>query len=293
MQQLVISFEAYLLTHKRVARNTLLAYMRDIQEFMGFLETHKIVSASAITREQLLAFCATLKGHRSARTVARKLSALRLFIKHLHKLGIVLGEIDLTLPRYSKPLPRICTPSEIAQLLAGADRAATTPLLQRNRLILYLLYTTGLRVSEAAQLKVSNIQFDTGVLTICGKGGKARVIPLMSEIITMIHAYRQATADATNKTDYLFAVRYGGTWRPITRHMIAKIITDFGYASLGRKISPHLLRHSLATHSLQRGWDLRSLQMLLGHERITTVQVYTHVDVKHARAIYDKKHPRS
>jgi len=293
MQQLLNSFEAYLLTHKRVARNTLLAYMRDVKEFITFLTEQNITKPQAITRNELVAFCATLKGHRSPRTVARKISALRLFLKHLSKLSIELGEIDLIIPRHMTPLPRYCTQAEIAKLLAAADSAATTPILQRNRLLLYLLYTTGLRVSEAALLKSSDIHFDTGLMTVYGKGGKTRVVPLVPELLAMVQQYAGSIPPEAAKTNYLFAVRYGRSWRPMTRHALAKVIAAMGMAVLGKKISPHMLRHSLATHSLTAGWDLRSLQLLLGHERITTVQIYTHVEVSHARAVYDKKHPRS
>lgn len=162
------------------------------------------------------------------------------------------------------------------------------------------MYVSGMRVSELINLNVSDIHFDTGFIAVTGKGGKQRMIPIPQSMLAMIREYIQTVQRGiymrrpTKESDYLFPVYYGKKIKAITRQacwgIIQKICKNAG---IKRAISPHQLRHSLATHMLKKGADLRSLQMILGHENISTVQVYTHVETTHLREVYDKKHPRS
>ena len=182
------------------------------------------------------------------------------------------------------------------QLLKAAE-ADSSSHAHRNKVMLYLLYVTGLRITELTTLTLSAIQWDTGFLHIAGKGGKQRMIPLPLPMKELLQGYVQKLQHqmtAENKSDYLFPVRYACTIRPITRqafwNILKKIWKKTGNA---KSISPHQLRHSLATHLLKRGADLRSLQLLLGHENVSTVQIYTHVETSHLRMVYNKKHPRS
>ena len=164
--------------------------------------------------------------------------------------------------------------------------------------MLYLLYVTGLRITELVSLIISNIHFDTGILEVHGKGGKGRVIPLPTPTLDMIRAYLESVhkkfIEAHGQTDYLFPTLYASAIKPITRQSFWQVLKDLcKKTTIQKAISPHTLRHSLATHLLKNGAHLRSLQMLLGHENISTVQIYTHVEVSYLRHVYDKKHPRS
>ena len=182
---------------------------------------------------------------------------------------------------------------------------------------LYLLYVSGMRISEMVNLQVAQIQFDTNFITVSGKGGKGRVVPLLAPMMALFGAYVNETlpgligfyfAKASNfakassdrslgrskKNSYLFPIIYAQKIKPISRQAFWVILKEL-WAKTGSKksISPHQLRHSLATHMLKKGVDLRSLQLLLGHENLSTVQIYTHLDVTYLRDVYDKKHPRA
>lgn len=281
MQQLLTHFEAYLLTHKRVAHNTYMAYKRDIEQLIAFLKKQNIETPEKVTKEAILAFLAEIKGlHAGARTLARKVSALRNFLdyaKQHHSLK--LGDIELTLPKVTKKLPLYCTPEEIQQIFAACNQDQT-PLGQRNKMLIYMLYTTGVRVSELISIQLADIHYDTGMLHIRGKGGKMRIVPLMQETLTALKIY-----SAGINSNLLF---------PLTRQAVSSIIKKLlKKTTIVKPISAHTFRHSLATHGLQQGWDLRSLQLLLGHEHISTVEIYTHVEVSHLQAHYKKRHPRS
>ena len=196
---------------------------------------------------------------------------------------------QLTFPKIEKRLPNYLSEQEIEILLQMADRDTST-LGKRNKVMLYLLYVTGLRITELTTLKTSAIQWDTGFLHVEGKGGKQRMIPLPQPMrsLELLKEY------ADKQRDYLFPIRYAGTIRPITRQAFWGILKQlWKKTGIAKSISPHQLRHSLATHLLKRGADLRSLQLLLGHENLSTVQIYTHVETSHLRTIYNKKHPRS
>jgi integrase/recombinase XerD len=166
---------------------------------------------------------------------------------------------------------------------------------------MYLLYVSGMRISELVHMRVSDIQFDTGFLKITGKGEKERLIPVPEAMRQMLREYLETAhrdfmtkKGGTVHNDYLFPTWYAGTIKPITRQACWMILNSLWLKTgIQKTISPHQLRHSLATHMLKNGVDLRSLQQILGHENIGTVEIYTHVEVSHIREVYDKKHPRS
>jgi len=299
--QLFTKYHAYLLTEKRVARNTCAAYKQDLDQFAAFLEQDNIELA-AVTTKHLKAFLKKLHAQKlSPRSLARKISSLKAFFKYLQeRYEIENVAADLTFPKLDKKLPRYLPEQEMAELLEVTEKDRS-PVGVRNKVMVYLLYVSGMRVSELVGLKVSDIHFDTGVIDVVGKGGKGRVIPLPQAMIAIIKEHLktplktllQGNSNA-NKTNYLFPTLYGGSIRPITRQALFIILKKlWQQTTIKKPISPHMLRHSLATHMLKNGADLRSLQMLLGHENLGTVQIYTHVEVSHLRAIYDKKHPRS
>lgn len=296
MDQLFEKFKRYLLTEKRVSANTFDAYCIDLQQLLDFAKKE---NAQTISLNVLKSFLATLKKDQMAsRSMARKISSIKSFCDYLNKYhGMENCAEQLLFPKLEQRLPRCLSEKEIGQLLlvAGNDHSA---LGFRNRVMMSLLYVSGMRISELVTLRTSDIHFDTGLICIRGKGGKDRMIPLphsMQDLLKEFCTVQQRVGQAQAKNnDYLFITTYGHTVRPITRQacwiLLKKLWQKTG---IPKEISPHMLRHSLATHMLKNGADLRSLQMLLGHEQLSTVQLYTHVETSYLRTIYDKKHPRS
>jgi integrase/recombinase XerD len=288
-------FEAYLLTEKRVSDNTFGAYKKDIEQLSEFLGERLLTE---IDVADLKSFLKELHDQGiSARSLARKISTLKAFFRYLNtRFEIENISKDLRFPRLEKKLPRYLTEQEIKQLFIQAEKDRSA-LGERNRVMLYLMYVSGMRVTELVQLKTGSVHFDTGVIHIEGKGGKQRVVPISHGMCSMLsnflqHVHPQLTKK--QKTNFLFPVIYGRKVKPLTRQSFWSIIKSIWKKTGSKKdISPHQLRHSLATHMLKNGADLRSLQMLLGHENVSTVQIYTHVEKSHLRNVYDKKHPRS
>lgn len=301
LQELQTKFETYLLTERRVAQNTVAAYKRDINQLIGFLDQKKIL-LSSLTSDDLKQFLHYLHDLKlDARSISRKISAIKLLFSYAHeRFAIPNVAQELIFPKIEKKLPHYLTEEEIQQLFTVID-ADTSPHGIRNKVMIYMLYATGMRATELVKLAVSAIHFDTGYISVQGKGGKQRLIPLPQPMLTLLQDYlSHAHKEVANykNTDvacpYVFPTRYGSTVKAMTRQALWGIIKDaWKKTGNARAISPHILRHSIATHLLKKGAHLRSLQMLLGHENISTVQVYTHVETSHLRTIYDKKHPRS
>jgi len=297
MKECIEQFFTYLLTEKRVSANTFAAYKTDIVQLVTFLNNQKIMREQIGIKELKLFLQNLKKEHLCSSSMARKISSLKIFFSYAHEKGLLpdLGE-QLTFPKVDKKLPTYLSEQEIEALLQVAERDQS-PLGKRNKVILYLLYVTGLRISELINLKIGSISWDTGFLHVDGKGGKQRMIPLPEPMQALLKEYLETVhynIKSKKATDILFPVLYAGTVRPITRQAFWGILKQlWKKTGIAKTISPHQLRHSLATHLLKRGADLRSLQMLLGHENLATVQIYTHVETSHLRVVYDKKHPRS
>jgi len=297
-KQIQTKFEAYLLTEKRVAKNTFLSYQKDLNQFLEFLEKNNIFFEK-LTSDDLKKFIHYLYGLKlSASSIGRKISTLKTFFAYVAiRFNIKNHAKELHIPKIEKRLPTYLTQDEVAKLLATSQEDQSS-LGIRNSMMLYVLYSSGMRVSELTALKISDVHFDTRFISVEGKGGKQRMIPLPEVIINMLHDYIQQHAYANFPFSvvpiYLFPVLYGKKIKTISRQscwIILKKLCE--QAGIKHAISPHQLRHSFATHLLEKGVDLRSLQVLLGHEGITTVEVYTHVETSQLRKIYDKKHPRS
>lgn len=298
--QIVIKFHAYLLTEKRVSANTFSAYKRDIDQFMSYLASNNI-AFDAMGIGDVKNYVAYIREtlHLTARSSTRKISALKVLFLFLHeRYNFVNLAQDLTFPKLEKKLPNYLSEEQVHQLLRAADKD-TAEQKERNKVLLYILYVTGMRISELISLKLSQFHFDTGFVEVHGKGGKGRMIPVPAPIMQLIQEYittvHQAfTQNGKRSTEYLFPISYGGKIKHITRQAVWMILKELCKKSgISQSIHPHKLRHSLATHMLKNGADLRSLQLLLGHENLATVQVYTHVETSYLRSIYDKKHPRS
>lgn len=297
-RDLVTKFEAYLLTEKRVSQNTFAAYKQDLSQLVAFLEKEQLPIEQVKTGD-LKRFLQYLHDRTlSARSIARKIAALKgLFTFLASRHGFQNAAEDLIVPKIKKNLPEYFSEQEIELLFQAAEQD-TTPQGRRNQMMLYLMYVTGLRVSELVHLKIAHIMFNEGRIRIEGKGGRHRILPLPLSIVTMLKNYIKQELDSFmdkhGKTEYLFPIKYGRQLKPISRQAFWILLKGiWKKADIKKQISPHKLRHSFATHMLKRGVNLRYLQEMLGHENVATVQVYTHVETSFLRKIYDKKHPRS
>jgi integrase/recombinase XerD len=300
MSALLTKFHAYLLTEKRVAPNTFSAYKRDIDQFVAYLKIQNRFLEKAQQddiKEYLKYAKETL--HLTARSLTRKIASLKVLFLYLHEHhGMPNVAQDLVFPKLEKKLPSYLSESEIRRLLEAAEND-TSQIGMRNKVILYLLYVSGMRISELIALKISHLHFDTGFIDVQGKGGKARMVPIPQPVLELIKEYLSTvhaafTDNGKRQTDFVFPTYYGKIIKPITRQAVwIALKTLCKKSGLEKSIHPHQLRHSLATHMLKNGVDLRSLQMLLGHENLATVQIYTHLETSYLRKVYDKKHPRS
>lgn len=301
MKEMYDRFEQYLVTEKMVSVNTVSAYHKDIMQCIGYLEKQGVSTFQEVTSDHIKSFLRyiriTLKI--SARTASRKLSSLKSFCKYLqmyhHMHDFTHG---VSFPKLEKKLPKFLTEDDIMNLFAIA-KADTTPTGYRNSVMLSLLYACGVRVSELISLKSSDIDFSQGLLYVSGKGGKERIVPLPENMIQYVKLYLHKIQpllleSVSGASDYLFPTIYAGHIKHITRQAFWDILKKLvKKAGLADDISPHVLRHSVATHLLRKGANLRLLQLLLGHEQLQTVQIYTHMDVSHLRKLYDEKHPRA
>ncbi len=302
MAPLVIKFEAYLLTEKRVATHTFSAYKRDVAQFLTMLTIDTDDAILRVDAQQVRVYLTLLKEARiGARSVARKLSALRMFFDYINELhGTPNPILDIALPKIENKLPSCVTEEHIAHLLRVAD-SDTSRTGVRNRVMLYLMYVTGMRVSELIKLHIDDIMFETGFVLVRGKGGRERHVPLPSAMRDLLRDYLEVSHPNvhTHKkkgivSPYLFPTVYAGVSKPLSRQAFWALLKDiWAKTGIEQAFSPHVMRHSLATHLLKGGADLRSLQLILGHENLATVQVYTHVETTHLRDVYNKKHPRS
>lgn len=297
-EQMHTKFEAYLLTERHVATNTFFSYRRDIKQFISFLDK-KSCAITDVNGDELKQFVHYLYGLKlSANSIARKISALKTFFAYIStQFNIKNSAKELHIPKIEKRLPTYLTQEEVSNVILQSEKD-TTHLGVRNSLMIYLLYGSGMRVSELINIKISDLHFDTGFVSIVGKGGRHRMIPLPQSVLLLVRNYLNVYMSAETSTIknplYLFPIVYGKKVKPISRQSCWGILKKICEAAgIKRAISPHQLRHSFATHMLEKGADLRSLQVLLGHGDITTVEVYTHVETSQLRKIYDKKHPRS
>ncbi|MCB9493574.1 MAG: tyrosine recombinase [Epsilonproteobacteria bacterium] len=300
----IAQFHAFLLTEKRVSQNTFLSYRNDLAQFEQFLKKSK-VTLKKITKVNLSAFLKHCKKQGvSARTLSRRISSLKLFFNFLHeRFGFTNYGKTLVFPKVEKTLPHYLTEQEIERLLNAANKDSS-PKGIRNKVMLYLLYATGMRVSELVNITVDQLHFDTGFIHLIGKGKKERMVPLPKNILELLTYYLENVhikllpknmMALQRSSTYLFPTRTVGTkTKPMSRQTFWLILKKFlSQAGIFKDISPHSLRHSLATHLLKSGVDIRSLQMILGHESLATVQTYTHLGNNEVRKIYNKKHPRA
>lgn len=284
----------YLISERRLAENSVAAYAADIELFLSFLLTQRKRNLADIDLKTIHRFLEQCKKKNiSNRTNARRVSALRSFFSFLAGRNLVSSNpfalVDL--PKSGQILPKALTIDEVNSLLAPPAKA--TPVSRRNSSMLYLLYSTGLRVSELVGLPLSACNLSAGFVRVIGKGNKERLVPFGSRAKEEVEEYLQLARPLILKgrrSNYLFITNRGSC---MTRLRYWQILRNTALsAGIEKKISPHMLRHSFATHLLAHGADLRSVQMMLGHSDIATTQVYTHIDQDRLKSIHKKFHPR-
>ena len=293
----ISSFLTHVKVEKGLSSNTVSAYKRDLVKFDAFARKRKL-SLEAISRDDLVDFLAGLYRQKlESRTVARQLVTLRNFFRfaQIQELISVDPSINLESPKIRRTLPGYLRLEEIERLLEQPDEK--TPLGLRDRAMLEVLYSTGLRVSELISLRVSDVETKVGCMRCIGKGDKERIVPVGRKALVMVEKYLRAARPRlcgkgkSAGSPALFVNRRGTA---LSRVGVWKILSAYGRrAGLRVAIKPHMLRHSFATHLLERGADLRSVQLMLGHADISTTQIYTHVVEERLKQIYKAHHPRA
>ena len=288
---LIDRFLDYIKVEKGLSSNTIQSYNNDLLRFARFLE-RKGLSVQCITADELTDYIQELKGKLSKRSLARNLSSLRSFYRFL----ILNSHIShnptrlIDFPKLPRRLPEVLSFEEVERLLSAPD--PKTPEGKRDKAMLELLYATGIRVSELITIKIHDLDLERGIVRVLGKGSKERLIPMGQIAIDSIKEYLLIRKGLLKDKDFphLFLNVRG---RPLTRQGFWKIIKAYGIkAGIKKRITPHILRHSFATHMLQAGCDLRTLQALLGHASLSTTEVYTHLDIAHLKEAHSRFHPR-
>lgn len=295
MKYLIKDFEYYLTNEKGSSKNTISSYLRDLNQYALFLEKYQeVTKPDQITRKHLENYMKTLKAKVTAKTQARKLTA----IKSFHHFLLLEREIneDITLsfsaPKVEKSLPKVLSVDEVLRILKQVD--IDKPMGLRNSALLELIYGSGLRVTELLDIKMEDIHLAHGYIMVHGKGNKERLVPISDMSMSTIRAYITKSRPeilGKEKTSYLFLNQTGSR---LSRQGFFKLLKKLAHdANVETECSPHTLRHSFATHLLENGMDLRTLQTLLGHEDISTTQIYTHISQKRIKEIYHMAHPRA
>jgi integrase/recombinase XerD len=292
--ELLDAFLDHLRLARRLADLTVESYARDLQLLQKYAAGREL-DLAVLDRAELEAFVRDLMGQGySPRSVARAVACIRGFYKFLvidRHIAVNPTE-DLRAPRAWPSLPKYLSMEEVDELLKAPDVA--TPRGLRDRALIEVLYATGLRVSELVHLKSADLNLEVGYLTCMGKGSKERIVPMGEEAIAWLTRYvREARGPLMKGRTAPWLFVNGPRASPLTRVGFWKLLKRYGMAAgVNRDLSPHVVRHSFATHLLDRGADLRAIQMMLGHADLSTTQIYTHVLEARLRAVYDKFHPR-
>jgi integrase/recombinase XerD len=296
-QQWQRGFENHLRLERSLSQHSVKAYLHDLKKLISWLEDQGAeTTPQAINRNQLTEFIHRISSSGiGARSQARIISGLRAFFQYLLTEDIIVANPakDLDLPRLNRKLPEVLSVHEIDKIIMAID--VSTPDGQRNKAIIETLYGSGLRVSELVNMKVSDIQVEFEFIRVTGKGNKQRLVPVGKEALRNIQIYKTSVRPALHiqkgSEDVLFLNRFG---RKLSREMIFMIVKQLAKAAgIKKNVSPHTLRHCFATHLIEGGADLRAVQEMLGHESITTTEIYTHLDREYLRENLLSFHPRS
>lgn len=290
-------FQEYLTVELGLAKNTQLAYMRDLRLLMKSLQMKADEELLQVSRQQLIAYLVRLKQEgRASSTVARKLASIKAFYRFLTAERYIRRNPAEVLEAASRGLhlPKVLSVQEVERLLDEPNLGTLDGY--RDKTMLELLYATGMRVSELVNVPVKNVDMKMQYVIVMGKGSKERMLPLGRTVLHYLEHYLsvvrpQLLHGNPDAAAELFVTGWGG---PMTRERFYEIIVAYGKsAGISKRVTPHMLRHSFATHLLNNGTDLRIVQELLGHADISTTQIYTHLDVERLREVYDKTHPRA
>jgi integrase/recombinase XerD len=295
VDRLCDSFVSYLVIERGLADNSVAAYRRDVLRYICYLqEVCGRWSIDAVTPQDVLAHLVALRdGGMATKSVARHLAAIKMFHRYLRGEGLSAADPtrDMDSPRLWQKLPRILSAGEVERLLDEPD--VSRPLGFRNATILEIMYAAGLRVSEVAALTVEDVTVHPGMIRCVGKGNKERLVPVGRKARRRIHGYLdlRKTILKGRQSDRLFVSMRSGS---LSRKRIWEVVRDLArMAGIKTPVSPHTLRHSFATHLLDRGADLRAVQEMLGHANIATTQIYTHVSQERLKEAHARFHPRA
>ena len=287
-------FLHHLITERRLAENSVAAYAADISHFLSHLVHRHVTTLAEIDIEAIHGYLERCRRENvSSRSIARRVSALRTFFFFLAGRGLAQANpfAAVDLPKSGRSLPKALTIAEVSALLAPPLQ--TGPLTLRNRAMLYLLYATGLRVTELVTLPLAACNLTAGFVRVVGKGNKERLVPFGSQARDIVQDYLQKARPRIlqgKRSNALFVTNRGGS---MSRLRYWQILRETARrAGIEKEISPHMLRHSFATHLLAHGADLRSVQMMLGHANIATTQIYTHITDKQLRDVHKKFHSK-
>ena len=294
--QAIKDYKSYLKIERGLSLNSIVSYENDILSLKNYILDNKIKeSPIECAPDTVNSFIYNSSKKNSPRSQARKISGLKSFFKFLVFEGYLKSSpmSNIESPKLGRKLPDILNVEEISQMISSIN--IKEKFGQRNKTIIEILYGTGIRVSELIELKISNIFFKENLIRVLGKGDKERFVPIglkaKKSIIDYINNDRKYQKIEESSNDILILSKYG---KKITRHMIFTLIKNISKKSgITKKISPHTFRHSFASHLLKNGADLRTIQLILGHENITTTEIYTHLDSKHLLNVMKKYHPRS
>lgn len=287
MNKYIQKFLAYLEIEKNYSEHTLLNYRLDLEQFAKFLGNEPVESIAYPT---LRRFLAEIRGHSlKPRSVARKLSSLRSFFKYLQREKVIKNNPAslLVTPKLDKPLPHFLSEDEAVRLIE-APKSTDKLAGMRDRAIFETLYSTGIRVSELVGLDVEDVDFISNIARVMGKGKKERIVPIGD---TALGALKNYIDKRPQESRAMFLNKNGGR---LSSRGVCDIINKYiRREAVSQHVTPHMFRHSFATHLLNRGADLRSVQELLGHVNLSTTQIYTHLTTDKLKSVYDKAHPRA
>lgn len=295
LKRLLKEYEYYLKITKGLSPNSISSYISDLVEYIEFLvKNYAIKDPENITKQHIRNFIGRLKRkHNTPSSISRKMSAIRSFHKYLLLEKIVYNNVALgiSLPKKEQKLPQILSVEEIDALMVAAD--GDEPLELRNRAMLELLYGSGLRITELIGVRLGDLHLNMGFLNVVGKGNKERIVPLGEEGRYSLRRYLDKGRPLLKKIpgDIVFVNNRGSSISRVGFYKTLKKLTI--KAGITKDVSPHTLRHSFASHLLENGVNLRMVQELLGHEDISTTQIYTHISKKQLKKVYEEFHPRS
>lgn len=290
LPQLCADFLRDLETVRRVSPHTISNYRRDLDHFLVFCAERNIDSALAVHNADVRMWIAKLRHHLSGRSVQRALSALRTFYKHIQRTQHISHNpvVGISAPKTPRHLPKALDIDQMQQLL---DSEADDFLNARDQAMMEVLYSSGLRLAELISLDVDTIDFANGEVTVTGKGNKTRVVPIGAVALRAINQWLNFRATIGTTERALFISARGHRISP--RSVQARIGKQSLLRGVPQHVHPHMLRHSFASHVLESSGDLRAVQELLGHENLSTTQIYTHLDFQHLAKVYDAAHPRA